>query len=45
MRYDINQEYVKLAERRIEEFKLNFVVSELFNFVRKGKTKKAKYKR
>jgi len=40
--YDINQEYVKLAERRIKEFKLNFNVPELFNFVREGKIKKAK---
>ncbi len=43
--YDIKDEYVKLAERRIKEFGLNFNLPELFNFVREGKIKRAKYTR
>ena len=36
--YDINEEYVKLAERRIKEFELNFDLPELFDFAgEKGK--------
>jgi len=34
--YDINEEYVKLAERRIKEFSLNFNAPKLFEFGRKG---------
>jgi DNA modification methylase len=30
--YDINEEYVKLAERRIKEFSLNFNAPKLFEF-------------
>ncbi len=41
--YDINEEYVKLTERRIKEFKMNFDLPELFNFVREGKVRKTKY--
>jgi site-specific DNA-methyltransferase (adenine-specific) len=33
--YDINEEYVKLAERRIKEFSLNFNAPKLFEFVSK----------
>lgn len=43
--YDVKEEYVKLAERRIKEFGLNFNLPELFNFVREGRIKKAKYTR
>ncbi|HCI54894.1 MAG TPA: SAM-dependent methyltransferase, partial [Bacteroidales bacterium] len=30
--YDINEKYVKLAERRIKEFSLNFNAPKLFEF-------------
>ena len=30
--YDINEEYVKLAEKRIKELSLNFNASNLFEF-------------
>ncbi|MEW6376720.1 MAG: site-specific DNA-methyltransferase [Thermodesulfobacteriota bacterium] len=33
--YDINKEYVKLAERRIKEFSLNFNSPKLFEFEKK----------
>ena len=33
--YDINEEYVKLAERRIKEFFLTFNAPKLFEFVSK----------
>jgi hypothetical protein len=32
--YDINEEYVKLAEKRIKEFSLNFNAPKLFEFDR-----------
>ena len=36
--YDINEEYIKLAERRIKEFFLTFNAPKLFEFVsEKGK--------
>ena len=30
--YDINEEYIRLAEKRINEFSLSFTTSSLFNF-------------
>jgi site-specific DNA-methyltransferase (adenine-specific) len=30
--YDINEEYAKLAEKRIKEFSLSFTTPKLFNF-------------
>jgi site-specific DNA-methyltransferase (adenine-specific) len=33
--YDVNEEYVKLAERRIKEFSLNFNAPNLFEFEKK----------
>jgi site-specific DNA-methyltransferase (adenine-specific) len=33
--YDINEEYVKLAERRIKEFSINFNAPKLFDFRQK----------
>lgn len=37
--YDINEEYVKLAERRIKEFSLSFNVPKLFEFEEKKSDK------
>jgi len=43
--YDINEEYVKLAERRIKKFSLNFNAPKLFEFEgkRDGKDDRATY--
>lgn len=37
--YDINEEYVKLAEKRIKEFSLSFNAHKLFEFEEKGSVK------
>jgi len=37
--YDINEEYVKLAERRIKEFSSKFNTPKLFEFKERSRTK------